>query len=115
LADERRLEQVLTNLVQNAVRHTPRGGAILLQAEPAGGQVEIRVLDSGEGISPEDLPHIWDRFYRSARGGGAGRTGIGLSLVKELVENMGGTVGVESQPAEGSRFWLRLQAAPPAS
>ena len=107
-ADERRLEQVLGNLVQNAIRHTPPGGIIMLQAVAAGRCVEIDVIDSGEGISRQDLPHIWERFYRGAQGSGSGRTGIGLSLVKELVEKMGGTVGVESQPGEGSRFWLHL-------
>jgi signal transduction histidine kinase len=108
-ADERRLEQVLTNLVQNSLRHTPVGGVIVLQAELFEGLLTISVSDSGEGILPEDLPHIWDRYYRGGKGGEAGRTGIGLSLVKELVEAMGGTVGVESRPEEGSRFWIRLK------
>jgi two-component system sensor histidine kinase BaeS len=108
-ADERRLEQVLTNLVQNSLRHTPVGGVIVLQAEPLEGFLAISVSDSGEGILPEDLPHIWERYYRGGKGGEAGRTGIGLSLVKELVEAMGGIVGVESRPKEGSRFWIRLK------
>lgn len=108
-ADAGRLEQVLSNLVQNAIRHSVPGGIILLQAEDAGESVVIRVIDFGEGIAPEDLPHIWERFYRGAGGQGTGRTGIGLSLVKELVEAMGGTVGVESDPGEGSRFWIALR------
>jgi signal transduction histidine kinase len=116
-ADPRRLEQALGNLAQNAIRHTPAGGVIIVRAEPTAQGVEISVRDSGEGIAPADLPHIWERFYRGAQGGGSGRTGIGLALVQELVESMGGSVGVESQPGEGSRFWVRLnsEAAPSGS
>jgi signal transduction histidine kinase len=108
-ADAGRLEQVLSNLVQNAIRHSAPGGIILLQAEDIGERVVIRVIDFGEGIASEDLPHIWERFYRGIGGQGTGRTGIGLSLVKELVEAMGGTVGVESDPGEGGRFWIVLR------
>lgn len=111
-ADERRLEQALGNLIQNAIRHTPQGGVIVLQASSVEGCVELGVLDSGEGVSPEDIPHLWERFYRGAQGDQAGRVGIGLSLVKELIEAMGGTVGVESRAGEGSRFWLRLGPGP---
>jgi len=116
-ADPRRLEQALGNLAQNAIRHTPAGGVIIVRAEPTAQGVEISVRDSGEGIAPADQPHIWERFYRGAQGGGSGRTGIGLALVQELVESMGGSVGVESQPGEGSRFWVRLnsEAAPSGS
>jgi len=108
-ADERRLEQVLTNLMQNSLRHTPVGGVIVFQIETDDDHLVISVIDSGEGILPEDLPHIWERYYRGSKGSEAGRTGIGLSLVKELVEAMGGTVGVESRPGEGSRFWICLR------
>jgi signal transduction histidine kinase len=111
--DARRLEQALGNLAQNAIRHTPDGGVVVVSAAARAEDVEIWVLDSGEGIAPEDLPHVWDRFYRGGSGkSGAGRTGIGLSLVKELVEAMEGSVGVESHLGEGSRFWLRLPCAP---
>jgi signal transduction histidine kinase len=85
----------------------------MLTAETGGRWLEISVIDSGEGISAEDLPHVWERFYRGGHGGGAaGRTGIGLSLVKDLVEAMDGSVGVESRQGAdaGSRFWLRLHA-----
>ncbi|MEA4909200.1 MAG: HAMP domain-containing sensor histidine kinase [Anaerolineaceae bacterium] len=109
-ADDRRLEQALGNLVQNAIRHTPPGGVVLLRAAPQGPRVVIEVIDSGGGITAPDLPHIWERFYRGAGGRGSGRTGIGLSLVKELVESMGGAVGVESRLTEGSRFWIELEA-----
>lgn len=111
-ADEKRLEQVFSNLVQNAIRHTPEGGVVVLGVRLLTGQAEVSVVDSGEGIAPLDLPHIWERFYRGAHGSTTGRTGIGLSLVKDLVEKMGGSVGVESQPGEGSRFWVTLRVLP---
>ena len=106
-ADAMRLEQALGNLVQNAIRHTPPGGVIVLCGQ-AGEGLEIAVIDSGEGVAAEDLPHIWNQIL-SGRPWPPGRAGIGLSLVKELIEAMGGTVGVASRPGEGSRFWLRLQ------
>lgn len=112
LADPRRLEQVLGNLVQNAVRHTPPGGIVAVAVAAAGQDVELRVEDTGEGMAADDLARIWERFYR-----GAGRelregSGLGLALVKELTEAMGGTVAVRSTPGEGSRFTVRLPAAP---
>jgi len=108
-ADAARLEQALGNLAQNAVRHTPAGGVVMLRVETHGEWVEISVQDSGEGIPLQDLPHVWERFYRGGQGSGHGRTGIGLSLVKDVVEAMQGEVGVESLTGEGSRFWLRLR------
>jgi signal transduction histidine kinase len=108
-ADSRRLEQVLGNLIQNAIRHTPEGGVILVSSRAEDAGLEISVRDSGEGICAEDLEHIWERFYQGRNGGATGRTGIGLSLVKDLVEAMGGSVGVESLPGEGSRFWFCLR------
>jgi two-component system sensor histidine kinase SaeS len=111
--DPNRLTQVLNNLLQNAIRHTPTGGVILLQAVDLGTSgVEISVKDSGEGIAAKDMPHIWERYYRGGddRHRQSGRTGIGLSLVKQLVEAMGGMVGVESIPRNCSRFWLRLRS-----
>jgi signal transduction histidine kinase len=112
-ADAGRLEQVVRNLVANAVRHTPPGGLVLLTAAAADGAVVVQVKDTGEGIAPEDLPHVWDRFYRSgsARDRDRGGAGLGLALVKELTEAMGGTVGVESALGQGSTFTLRLPAA----
>lgn len=113
VADAGRLEQIVRNLLQNGLRHTPPGGYVLVSAEPVGAEVEIRVEDSGEGIAAEDLPYIWDRFYRTAspRQTGEG-AGLGLALVKELAEAMGGSVGVESCLGEGSRFWVRLPQQP---
>lgn len=114
LADPERLDQVLRNLVSNAVRHTPPGGLVLLQARQVGDRIEIEVKDTGEGIDPEDLPHVWDRFYRAgdARERDRGGVGLGLALVKELTEAMEGSVEVESVPGQGSSFRLTLPVAP---
>jgi signal transduction histidine kinase len=104
--DEARLEQVLANLVRNAVRHTPPGGIVAVAARAEERTVQIEVRDTGEGIMPEDLPHIWERFYRgqNVRGQGGRGAGLGLALVKELIEAMGGTVEVESVMGQGSCF-----------
>ncbi|MBI3731874.1 MAG: HAMP domain-containing histidine kinase [Chloroflexi bacterium] len=116
-ADADRLAQVLQNLISNAIRHTPTGGRITITAEPlaiaAGEMVRVSVGDTGDGIAPEDLPHVFDRFYRadrsrSHRGGGAG---LGLAIAKSLTEAMGGTIGVESARGQGSRFWFTLPVA----
>lgn len=110
LVDGNRLEQVSQNLLHNAVRHTSPGGiiAVVVTAEPEA--VVLQVKDTGEGIAPEDLPHIWERFYQteSARARMGSGTGLGLALVKEWVEAMGGTVAVESVVGEGSCFSIRL-------
>jgi signal transduction histidine kinase len=110
LADAGRVEQALANLLHNAVRHTPPGGIVAVTASAEGAAVALRVRDTGEGIAAADLPHIWERFYR---GGGARArdgegSGLGLALVKELVEAMGGYVAAESTPGAGSCFTIRL-------
>jgi signal transduction histidine kinase len=106
-ADAARVEQVLRNLLANAVRHTPPGGFVVVQAAPGEGQVRVDVIDSGEGIAAADLPHVWERFYRGS-GAGEGQTGLGLAIVKELVESMGGMVQVSSERDEGSTFSICL-------
>lgn len=110
LVDASRLEQALWNLLHNAVRHTSPGGIVAVVVTAEAEAVVIRVKDTGEGIAPVDLPHIWERFYQteSSRGRVGSGTGLGLALVKELIEAMGGTVAVESVPEEGSCFSLRL-------
>jgi signal transduction histidine kinase len=110
-ADAQRLEQIVANLLGNAVRHTPPGGlvAVVVAAEPDAVRVEVR--DTGEGIAPEDLPHIFERFYRGHGGDGRGGAGLGLALVKELAEAMGGAVEAASTPGEGSCFTVRLPRA----
>lgn len=111
-ADRTRLEQVLRNLAQNALRHTPPGGIIVFEAQmQADGQVALAVADTGMGISPEDLPHVFDRFFRgdSSRARETGGAGLGLALVRELVGAMGGSVAAESTIGRGSRFTVTLQ------
>jgi signal transduction histidine kinase len=109
-SDNRRLHQVLMNLLRNAVRHTPPGGVVAVLAKVEGDNVRIEVRDTGEGIDPLDLQHIWERFFRG-RNAAEGSAGLGLALVKELVEAMGGSVAVESAPGQGSCFFIRLPKA----
>jgi signal transduction histidine kinase len=109
--DESRLEQILANLLRNGVRHTPPGGIVaVVAATEEDGAVKIEVRDTGEGIPAEELPYIWERFYRgeNVRADDVRGVGLGLALVKELVEAMGGRVEVESALGEGSRFLVRL-------
>jgi signal transduction histidine kinase len=109
-ADAGRLDQILTNLLRNARRHTPPGGIIVVRAEAQADRVRLDVCDTGEGIAPEELVHIWERFYRGegARAQDQYGAGLGLTLVKELAEAMGGAVDVQSVVGEGSCFtvWL---------
>jgi two-component system phosphate regulon sensor histidine kinase PhoR len=116
-ADRRGLEQVLTNLVDNAVKYCPAGASITIRAHTADatrGIVRVEVADTGPGIEPRHLPRLFERFYRvdGGRSRDMGGTGLGLSIVKHLVEVMGGTVGVESAPGRGSVFWFTLLLAP---
>jgi len=114
LANENRLEQVLTNLVENAVRFSPPGGEITVAAEKRPhNRITVTVRDQGPGIPPEDLPHVWDRFYRveKSRARETGGTGLGLAIVKQIVEAQGGEVAVESSPGEGASFFFTLPAA----
>jgi signal transduction histidine kinase len=108
--DAARLEQILANLLRNGVRHTPPGGIVAVTAAAEERTVRIEVRDTGEGIPPEELPHVWERFYRgeSARAEDSRGAGLGLALVKELTEAMGGSVEVESVVGRGSCFVVRL-------
>jgi len=112
-ADRDALKQILLALVDNALVHTPAGTPIALMAAAAGENVLLSVHDNGPGIAAEALPHIFERFYR----GQASRTGLGaglgLSIAKELIEALGGTIAVESQPGQGSVFTATLPAAMP--
>ena len=113
LADTGRLEQVLVNLLDNAVKYTPPGGTIDLFAREAGDEVEVAVRDSGQGIPPQDLPRIFERFYRvdAARSRQEGGTGLGLAIVKHIVQLHGGSVRVESVPGKGTTFFFTLRKA----
>ena len=114
-ADAARLRQVLVNLLTNALGHTPDGGSVALSAAMSQGMVGIAVADTGEGIPPERLPHIFERFYRADDGhrrGSREGTGLGLAIVKSLVELHGGTVSVISAPTRGTTFTVRLPTEP---
>jgi two-component system sensor histidine kinase BaeS len=101
----------IKGLTANALRHTPRGGVVSLDAMRDGEAVVLRVRDTGEGIAAEHLPHVFDRFYKAdpARAD-AGGTGLGLSIVKASVERHGGTVSVASTPGAETVFRVRLPA-----
>ncbi|MBI3979416.1 MAG: GAF domain-containing protein [Chloroflexi bacterium] len=111
-ADRRRLQQVIENLVGNAIRYSPGGGTVTLRAMPAGNQVAIDVEDQGIGIPAEELPRIFDRFYRvrSAATAAITGTGLGLAIVEGLVRALGGAVDVRSRVGEGSVFRVTLPA-----
>ena len=115
IGDRLRLRQLLLNLVDNAVKYTPEGGEMVISLESNDSQVKLRVLDNGIGISPEDQPHIFDRFFRvdKARSREAGGSGLGLSICKWIIEAHGGEISVESEPGKGSTFTVTLPVAPP--
>jgi len=109
-ADRRGLEQVFTNLLDNAVKYCGPGAKVQLRARAIAGGVRVEVADTGPGIEPRHLPRLFERFYRvdSGRSREMGGTGLGLSIVKHLVEAMDGAIGVESTPGRGSTFWFTL-------
>lgn len=103
-----RLVRVLQNLVQNAVRHTPSDGTVLIHAHPGPSQLEIAVEDTGEGIPVESLPRVFEPFWRGDPSRSTSGSGLGLALAQRIVEALGGTISVESQPSQGSRFAVML-------
>jgi signal transduction histidine kinase len=113
IGDVGRLDQVLSNLMANALRHTPSGGDITLRGKPVEGGVRITVSDTGQGIPTEELPYIFDRFWRGdpsrSHAGGAG-SGLGLAIARQLVGAHGGRIGVESGPGQGTTFTIELPA-----
>jgi two-component system phosphate regulon sensor histidine kinase PhoR len=112
--DRRALEQVVTNLLDNAIKYAGEGTNVVVSVETDGDRVYVVVADDGLGIAPAHVGRVFERFYRvdAGRSRELGGTGLGLSIVKHLVELMGGTVGVESEPGKGARFTLRLAASP---
>ncbi|HLU64690.1 MAG TPA: response regulator, partial [Kofleriaceae bacterium] len=116
LGDAGRLQQVVANLLSNAVKFTPAGGRVSLQLHRRGGHIELRVIDTGEGIAPSFLPFVFDRFRQGDTGPSRahGGLGLGLAIVKHLVELHGGEVEVHSEgPGQGSTFVVRLPVAAP--
>ncbi|HEV2761508.1 MAG TPA: ATP-binding protein, partial [Pyrinomonadaceae bacterium] len=114
-ADARRLEQMLNNLVHNAIKYSAEGGRVSVAHERVVGRDRVHVRDEGEGIAPEHLPRIFERFYRvdRARSRALGGTGLGLAIVKHLARAHGGEATVRSAPGEGSTFTIELPAAHP--
>jgi signal transduction histidine kinase len=106
--DRPRIRQALANLLDNALKYTPRGGRVSIEARRSGGDVTVSVTDSGVGIPDDELPHIWTRLYRGDKSRSTRGLGLGLSLVKAIVEAHGGKVAVQSRPGEGSRFEIHL-------
>ncbi len=107
------LIRLLTNLVDNAIRHTPADGSVDVAVQQMGASVGLIVADTGTGIPPEHLPHVFERFYRAdkARSREAGGSGLGLAICKQIVDAHGGTIEVESAPGQGTRFGVRLPNA----
>lgn len=116
LGDQRAVEQIVLNLVDNAVKYTPPNGHVWVSAQPLDGNIEVTVRDDGPGIEPKHLPRIFERFYRVDKGRSRdmGGTGLGLSIVKHLVTAMKGDVRVESGARGGSTFYVQLPPAPAA-
>jgi signal transduction histidine kinase len=108
--DTRRIGRVLNNLVGNAIRHTPAYGEIKVKARRTDSGVEVTVIDTGEGIRAEDLPHIFDGFYRGekSRNRATGGAGLGLAISRGIVQAHGGDIYVESETGQGSRFTFRI-------
>lgn len=122
LADADRIAQALNNLLSNALRYTPEGGMVRIVATrahqpvcaaPDANMICIRVIDTGPGIAPDDLPHVFDRFWRADRGRARaqGGTGLGLAIARQLILALGGAMGVESEPGKGACFWFTLPVA----
>ena len=114
--DRARLGQVATNLIDNAIRHTPVGGRVTIDLLADGATVRWRVTDTGEGIPPDDLNHVFDRFYRAdgSRSRSTGGSGLGLAIVKQIVSTHGGTIALISPPLDqhqGAQFVISLPLA----
>lgn len=114
-ADADRIRQVLVNLIANGLQYTPPNGQVSIEARLDAGQLYIAVSDTGPGIAAADLPHLFDRFYRTdkARTRATGGTGLGLAIVRSLVTLHGGQVTVQSEPGQGSRFSISLPIQQP--
>jgi signal transduction histidine kinase len=117
VGDGEYLTRLLVNLLENAVRHTPRQGTVTLSARREGSRVMITVEDTGEGIAAEHLPHLCERFYRvdTARTGGRGGTGLGLAICESIVQAHDGNLTIQSQAGEGTTVRVSLPRALPPS
>ena len=112
LGDKDRLEQVVVNLLDNAIKYTPSGGVVKVGARPDGPEVVVDIADTGLGIPPEDISRIFERFYRvdKARSRDLGGTGLGLAIVKHIIQGHNGRLNVKSAPGKGSTFSFSVKA-----
>ena len=108
--DVMRMQRVLYNLVQNALRHTPPDGTIVVRAQDAGADIEVAVEDTGEGLEPEDLPQVFDRFFRGsrARTRESAGSGLGLTIARAIVELHGGRIWAQSDKGHGATFFFTV-------
>ena len=111
--DRRLLAQLLDNLVSNAVKFTPEGGSVTIRACGDGSTAVVEVADTGAGIPPDEVPQVFDRFFRASTAADVPGTGLGLAIVKAIVEAHGGSIGVESELGVGSTFRFVLPHSPP--
>jgi len=111
LADVERIQQVVTNLVHNAIKFTPVGGSVWVRAATRSDEAVVFVQDTGAGIAADDLPRIFERFYKADRARAGGGTGLGLAIARHIVQAHGGEVGVESVEGRGSTFRFTLPLA----
>jgi signal transduction histidine kinase len=110
-ADPSEVRQAVVNLVTNALKHSPVGGTVLLGAQRHDSRIRVEVKDQGTGLPPRELTLVWEPFYR-VPGDTTGGSGLGLTIVRRLIERQGGRVGAESEPGRGSTFWFELPTAP---
>jgi len=111
LGDPSRLDQVVTNLLTNALKFTPPGGDVHVSVSRMNGEARMEVEDSGPGIAPDEIDHVFERFWRGGAARSASGSGVGLAVVAELVRAHHGRVEVASSPGEGARFLVTLPAA----
>jgi signal transduction histidine kinase len=110
IADRDQMTELVLILIDNAIRHTPAGGEIDVSIDQVGPNVHLTVRDTGEGIAPEHLPHVFERFYRAgaARDRASGGTGLGLSIAQSIARHHGGGISVESETGVGTAFTVSL-------
>jgi signal transduction histidine kinase len=106
--DRKKMQRIVTNILENAIKYTPEHGVVSISAAAHNGKIQIDFEDTGIGISEDDLPHIFERFYRCDRSRSQGGVGLGLSLTKVYTESMNGTISVNSSINQGSTFTLRF-------
>lgn len=111
-ADKERIQQVIVNIVHNAIKFTPSGGRVAISAQHSGESVIARVSDTGIGISKDDLPHIFERFFKADKSRSTSGTGLGLAIAKHIVQSHGGSIWVESEEGKGSTFSFSLSLRP---